>query len=76
MITITGAGDHDQTDWLITMTGIRTNRTCRFQDVAEHNRFDQMPAAFTTSVTLRAISRFRLVAVSIMQTAFPISRRS
>jgi hypothetical protein len=23
MITITGAGDHDQTDWLITMTGIR-----------------------------------------------------
>jgi hypothetical protein len=24
MITITGAGDHDQPDWLITMTGIRT----------------------------------------------------
>jgi len=23
MITITGAGDHDQPDWLITMTGIR-----------------------------------------------------
>jgi hypothetical protein len=25
MITITGAGDHDQPDWLITMTGIRTD---------------------------------------------------
>jgi hypothetical protein len=24
MITITGAGDHDPPDWLITMTGIRT----------------------------------------------------
>jgi hypothetical protein len=24
MITITGAGDHDQPDWLITMTGIRS----------------------------------------------------
>jgi hypothetical protein len=24
MITITGAGDHDRPDWLITMTGIRT----------------------------------------------------
>jgi hypothetical protein len=23
MITITGAGDHDRPDWLITMTGIR-----------------------------------------------------
>jgi hypothetical protein len=27
MITITGAGDHDQPDWLITMTGIRTGMT-------------------------------------------------
>jgi hypothetical protein len=26
MITITGAGDHDQPDWLITMTGIRRLR--------------------------------------------------
>ena len=24
VITITGLGDHDQPDWLITMTGIRT----------------------------------------------------
>jgi hypothetical protein len=24
VITITGAGDHDRPDWLITMTGIRT----------------------------------------------------
>jgi hypothetical protein len=24
MITITGAGDHDRPEWLITMTGIRT----------------------------------------------------
>ena len=24
LITITGLGDHDQPDWLITMTGIRT----------------------------------------------------
>jgi hypothetical protein len=25
VITITGLGDHDQPDWLITMTGIRTS---------------------------------------------------
>jgi hypothetical protein len=24
VITITGLGDHDQPDWLITLTGIRT----------------------------------------------------
>jgi len=24
MITITGLGDHDRPDWLITMTGIRS----------------------------------------------------
>jgi len=27
VITITGSGDHDQPDWLITMTGIRTDAT-------------------------------------------------
>jgi hypothetical protein len=26
VITITGIGDHDQLDWLITMTGIRNIR--------------------------------------------------
>jgi hypothetical protein len=32
VITITGLGDHDQPEWLITMTGIRTRRDpkCRF----------------------------------------------
>jgi hypothetical protein len=25
VITITGSGDHDQPDWLITMTGIRSD---------------------------------------------------
>jgi hypothetical protein len=30
MITITGLGDHDRPDWLITMTGIRSRgRTWR-----------------------------------------------
>jgi len=27
MITITGLGDHDRPDWLITMTGIRSYRS-------------------------------------------------
>jgi hypothetical protein len=27
VITITGIGDHDQPDWLITVTGIRTQMT-------------------------------------------------
>ena len=27
VITITGIGDHDRPDWLITMTGIRSHRT-------------------------------------------------
>jgi len=28
VITITGLADHDQPDWLITMTGIRTLMEC------------------------------------------------
>jgi len=30
MITITGLGDHDRPDWLITMTGIRTRAYKRY----------------------------------------------
>jgi len=39
VITITGLGDHDQPDWLITMTGMRRTshwRRCRAQLTAPH----------------------------------------
>jgi hypothetical protein len=39
MITITGAGDHDPPDWLITMTGIRRLRknTRRGAEATDHS---------------------------------------
>ena len=51
MITITGAGDHDQPDWLITMTGIRS--------VPSHDTFSRLFRLLDATAFGAAFQRFR-----------------
>jgi hypothetical protein len=39
MITITGAGDHDRPEWLITMTGIRSRGVDSIRDLASGHEY-------------------------------------
>jgi hypothetical protein len=51
MITITGLGDHDRPDWLITMTGIRTRVLDNLQVAALSGRLDTEKHAALTCDT-------------------------
>ena len=52
MITITGLGDHDRPDWLITMTGIR--RWCRaaWRSVRGARHLSGLEGRFTSAADL------------------------
>ena len=54
VITITGLGDHDQPDWLITMTGIRTKIFFSLtKDVLSQSRTTQQPEWRLVSIPVK-----------------------